>query len=224
MPRLLQIDHAGYSSLSDSDECFYIGEYTSRGGFEASETNQRISNLKKKPDCSPYELRYKKLAIMGWGNTLATYLNPESVSTSVTFVPAPCSKPHGHAEYDERMLQVLQQFARHHNGPWDIRPVIYTHAARPAQHEHGRLSIDELRTSMAINAGLTKVPLRETVVVVDDVFTQGRTFKAMQSILMTLPNTKRVAGIFLAKTVWPHADVIFPDFPDISSANTLRLG
>jgi predicted amidophosphoribosyltransferase len=40
-------------------------------------------------------------------------------------------------------------------------------------------------------------------VIVDDVFTQGGTVKAMQSILMALPKTERVAGIFLAKTVWP---------------------
>lgn len=61
----------------------------------------------------------------------------------------------------------------------------------------------QLRASMSVQREHLVTPLRSTVVMVDDVFTQGRTFKAMQSILRDFPEVHRIAGVFLARTVWP---------------------
>ena len=211
MPRLLQINAAEYQKLQQDDECFYIGEYTSGGGFRASETNQNIYNLRKEPSSAPNLLRYKESAIRVWGKKLADHLALKEVAKVVTFVPAPCSKPLGHPEYDDRVLRVVLELNRYQQG-LDIRPVLVTTTERRAQHKGDRLSVDELRQSMTVDPEYLRTPLRQTVVVVDDVFTQGGTFKAMKSLLMTLPKAERVVGIFLARTIWPALDPEQPDF------------
>jgi hypothetical protein len=205
MPRLLRIDPAQYPEKLDSaDECYHIGEYTSRGGYGASETNRLITNLKKRPSSTPHELRYKESAIVHWGNTLAKHLDLAAIAAGVTFVPAPCSKPYGHPEHDDRMLRVLRQMARTHTGgSLDIRPLLITPVARQSQHEGERMSVDSLRNSMAIDQAQLQTPVRSTLILVDDVFTRGGTFKAMQGLLAPLPNVRRIVGVFLAKTIWP---------------------
>lgn len=203
MARLVRIDPATCNTLAADDRCWYIGEYTSGGGFRASATNQSIFNLKKKPPVPQNQIAYKNRAIQEWGRTLAGYLNLNVAEHTVTFVPAPSSKPEGHAEYDDRMWRVLQELLRI-NPRLDIRQVLYTPIARRAQHEGDRLSIEELCQSMRIQTALLDPPLRSKVFVVDDVFTIGRTFKAMQQLLSALPNVAEVVGLFLARTVWPN--------------------
>lgn len=215
MARLLKLDPSSCHQLDADDACWYIGEYTANGGFQASETNQSIFNLKKKPTVPASQLQWKIRAIEEWGDRLARHLNLHEAARAVTFVPAPCSKPANHREYDDRMLRVLQRLATHESG-LDIRPILITSIARQAQHESERISVADLRQSMGIDQSQLRKPLRETIVVVDDVITQGGTFKAMQSILMKLPRVKQVVGVFLAKTVWPQPDYneIFPNLGD----------
>jgi predicted amidophosphoribosyltransferase len=57
------------------------------------------------------------------------------------------------------------------------------------------------------------MPFKPYAIVVDDVFTQGGTFKAMQELLAAAPGVTAVNGIFLAKTVWPSSDpaTVFAD-------------
>ncbi len=47
MTKLIKLDPDNYLYLSDDDECYHYGEYTSGGGFSKSTTNQQIQNLKK---------------------------------------------------------------------------------------------------------------------------------------------------------------------------------
>jgi hypothetical protein len=214
MARLQRIDHSAYPLLDEHDECLYVGEYTSGGGFQASDTNQSIMNLKKKPGVSANQLVHKDKAIYDWGNRLAKLLALSKVATTATLVPAPCSKPIGHVGYDDRMLRVLRQMATHETG-LDVRSLLMTSAARPAQHESGRrLTVEELQQSMTVDQSLLTKPLHGLILVVDDVFTKGATFKAMKGLLLGLPNVKRVAGIFLAKTVWPQPDFSHIDLSD----------
>jgi len=209
MARLLKIDPLHYPKLDASDLCYHIGEYTAGGGFGASATNQSILNLKKKLTASTQQLYYKQTAINQWGDAVASVLSLEAAAASVTFIPAPCSKPLGHPEYDDRMLRVMQRVAQHlpAGSTLDVRLVLNTVTERQAQHEGERLSIEDIKRSLSVDEAQLDPPLRGEVVVIDDVFTQGGTFKAMQSMLATLPGVQRVAGLFLAKTVWPTVEL-----------------
>jgi hypothetical protein len=49
-PRLSKVDdltRPDHSYLTPDDVCYYLGDYTARGGFKFSAINNLISNLKK---------------------------------------------------------------------------------------------------------------------------------------------------------------------------------
>ncbi len=209
MTKLIKLDNDYYRYLSDDDTCYHFGEYTSGGGFKKSTTNQQIHNLKKKPTCSAIELHYKRLAIEYWGSMLACGLNINE-NTQVTFIPMPCSKPSGHPEFDDRMLKVLQFMARS-KPPLDIRPILMQTALRPSQHEGGgRQTPAQLLQTLAVDPTQILHPARETVIIIDDVITMGASFNAAKNLLLGVPGVRNVAGIFMAKTVWPPSE--FDDF------------
>jgi hypothetical protein len=214
--RLQRIDSSQYGKLDASDECYHLGEYTAYGGYKASDTNQQIFNLQKKPSVATAQLRWKEHAIAYWGDRLATVLGLETVAAEFTLIPAPPSKPPGAVDYDDRILRVLQRLKIHRND-LDIRPLLFTPVERQSQHAGGRLSVADLQASLAIDRAHLATPLRPKIIVVDDVFTQGGTFKAMKNILLAVPGVQSVTGVFLAKTVWPP-----PDFEAIFGAVDLE--
>ncbi|WP_162887627.1 phosphoribosyltransferase [Stenotrophomonas sp. G4] len=188
--------------MATADRCWHYGEYTSEGGYAASDTNQRILNLKKKPTVSDGQLYYKRQAIEYWGSTLAKAINVRQTVGSHTFVPMPGSKPVGHAEYDDRMLKVLTRMALGVPNV-DIRQLLIQTEARDSQHSGSRLTPAELCETLTVDHSLIPPPVARTIVVVDDVITMGASFAAAKSLLVGLPNVAEVVGIFLAKTIRP---------------------
>jgi hypothetical protein len=205
VPRLAKIDVSTYPKLDEGDECFHIGEYTAGGGYGASDTNQQIFNLKWKPTSGDGKLYWKGRAISYWIQKLAEYMNLEKVEQNVTLVPAPCSKALGHPEYDDRMLRILIGIKAMRPGI-DVREAIIPAESRDSQHEAGRLSVAELQSAMRLSTDNLTQPLKRVVIAVDDVFTQGGTFKAMQAHLLRAPGVKVVRGLFLARTIWPPVE------------------
>jgi predicted amidophosphoribosyltransferase len=205
MARLQRIDPGDNYYISADDHCYHYGEYTSHGGFHASETNDQISNFKKKPTSADAVLKWKRRAIQYWCEKLADALNLSAIAATVTLVPAPCSKPRGHPDHDNRVLELLRCLAARHPG-LDIREVVIQARERPAQHEGGRLGPDEIEEALEIDQAALATPVRPNIIVVDDVFTLGATFVAIQRKLKSIPGVVNVAGIFLAKTVWPTPD------------------
>ncbi|TDB26392.1 hypothetical protein ATCM_01145 [Stenotrophomonas sp. ATCM1_4] len=200
--RLQILEPRDYTYLEAGDSCWHYGEYTSDGGYQASDTNQKILNLKKKPTVSEAQLYYKNQAIDYWGRTLAGVIDlPRTIGTS-TFVPMPGSKPTGHADYDDRMLRVLRRMVL--GCPEvDVRPLLIQTEEREAQHHGHRLTPDELCETLAVDHGLLDRPLARNVVVVDDVITLGASFAAAKRMLADLPRVEHVRGVFLAKAVRP---------------------
>ena len=199
-PRLTRIE-VPFHWLVENDVCHHFGEYTSGGGYGASDTNHWISNFKKKPTVPAGELYWKGRAIEHWAKVLRELLPPDQVAQNITFVPVPGSKPQGHPEYDTRMMQLVERWARGVQGV-DFRTVLIQTAMRQSQHESARQSPDEILQTLAIDRAQLTRPLHATVVVVDDVLTLGASFKAAQRLLLSLPNVRTVEGLFLARTVW----------------------
>lgn len=198
-----KIENGAYHRLDATDDCYYIGEYTAHGGFNASDTNQQILNLKISPASASKRLYWKDRAVNYWADVLADVFDLDALAKDITLIPAPCSKPEGHPDYDDRMLRVLQRLAGRTHGI-DVRPLILTANARRSQHEGERLTHEELVASMAINEPTLRVPLRQNALIVDDVFTQGCTFKAMQQVVRDRTGIRIDTGLFLAKTIWPN--------------------
>ena len=75
--------------LSEDDICFYLGEYTARGGYKYSDTNRLISNFKKRMDVRETpQWRYKGEAIREVAATFREDMGEANLK-GLTFVPIP---------------------------------------------------------------------------------------------------------------------------------------
>lgn len=209
--RLTQIE-CPYNRLETHDICHYFGEYTSGGGYRCSDTNQWIHNLKKRPTSPGKQLHWKERAIEYWANVLSELISAQNAAKSFTFITIPGSKPIGHPDFDPRVQRVLERWA-HGTAGIDIRPLLRQTQERPAQHEDGdRRTPEQLRATMTVDGGQLINPLKPNIVIVDDVLTMGASYKAAQSLVAPLPGVRSVAGLFLARTVWPNAFADADDF------------
>jgi hypothetical protein len=137
--KLSQIDETTVSQhflLHSTDICYHIWEYTRRGGFSASPTNNLISNLKKKPSkllTNPREVPWKEQAIGYSAQALQRLMNRPWIEGYGTLVPVPCSKVAGHPDHDDRLLRVLQRAFQGYAA--DIRPLLIQTCSTAADHE-----------------------------------------------------------------------------------------
>lgn len=205
MTRLTKLDNDDYRWLTDDDDCYHYGEYTSRGGFRASDTNQQIWNLKTKPTAAKGALYYKGRAVEYWGNVLANCLELSYLDQFCTLVPMPCSKPETHPDFDDRMLKVLQDVARRQRR-LDIRPMVLQTKTRDSQHLGERMTPGELQETLAIDSSWLRMPIKPHVLVFDDVITMGASYAAVKGLLNKVPGVKSITGVFLAKTVWDRSE------------------
>jgi len=213
--KLLRIDESTVSqhfSLRDSDQCLYIWEYTAGKRYDFSPTNQLISNLKIKPGSlakSPKRNFYKEQAIDHAAQGLLHFLPRAYVEQRATFVPVPGSKIAGDADYDPRMLHVLQRALEAWSA--DIRPMLELTHSIPADHETtDRIPYDELLEVSRLS-DVSGKPLRPVVVVVDDVLNSGKHFKVAQTLISDQAPTVEIRGLFVARCI---RDTVSPvEFP-----------
>lgn len=204
--RLCQIDEitvGQHHYLRPSDFCYYIGEYTRRGGYNHSETNQLIFNLKKpmnrrgRPDW-PYKAR----AIATCGAWLAETMG--NVLEEMTLVPVPPSKARDDPEYDDRMLRVCQAAAS--GRKFDIRDLVVQTGSRAARHlSDGRRDPADLEALYRIDESLVS-PTPEVIGVIDDVLNTGSGFRAISSVLQRRFPEASIAGIFIARCLPDSTD------------------
>jgi hypothetical protein len=184
--------------LENTDECYFVGEYTARAGYSYSATNDLVHNLKKGMERRGRpEWRYKTWAIATASLQLRNSLNPDYLRVA-TFIPIPPCKAKDDPLYDDRMVQVLQQFGN----DVDVRELIVQTQSYEASHgpAASRSGPEELYQRYQTDHTLVK-PVPKSIAVVDDVLTTGAHFKAMQRILSeTFPRVPLI-GLFLARRV-----------------------
>lgn len=200
-----ELTRPDHSFLGAEDVCYYLGEYTARAGFAFSETNDLIQNLKKPMDRRERpEWRYKIRAIERSAQMLREAL-PEEWVTRVTFVPVPPSKMRDHAQYDDRLLQILEKVGEKRR--LDVRELlVMTENIDPAHLGDDRRSVRELTKRMRLARSLIN-PLPSAICIFDDILTTGAHFKAAEAILRTHFPEIPVAGLFLARRA-PEASEI----------------
>jgi len=187
--------------LEPEDECYYIGEYTARGGHACSETNQLIHNFKKSLERRGRpEWNYKERAISRIANLIRANIRNDAV---LTFVPIPPSKSKDHPLYDDRMSRVLN-FASS-GRPSDVRELIVQVRSVEATHlSNERPSPDDLLQNYLLDEALC-MPEPQLIFLVDDVLTTGCHFKAAKRLLSTRFPNVRIVGLFVARRV-PNSD------------------
>ena len=205
-PRLTKIDELTRSDhyhLSETDECYYLREYTSGLGYQASDTNQLIANLKKGVDRrGRAEYAYKLRAIETAARELRANLNPDWLRQA-TLVPVPPSSIRTDILYDDRMTQILQQLGA--DVHWDVRELVVARTNMvPAHLTNLRPSIDELMANYEIDEAIAN-PEPTIIGIFDDVLTAGSHFKAVKNVLSTRFPGVPIIGIFIARRIFAPA-------------------
>ena len=191
--------------LETGDQCLFFGEYFSGKGFSGGPTNQLIHNFKIKPSvihANPARRRYKEEAIREIAAGLRRAIAPESLA-KVTFIPVPPSKIPGHPDYCDRMIRTLNlAFA---GTAADVRPLLIQTNNAIADHESNeRMSMSDLLDMVRVDERQLTQPPRATIILVDDVLTSGKHFKACkQRVIENLPNWD-IFGVFVARCVRPN--------------------
>ena len=202
--RFLKIDELALPDhwyLEAEDECYYIGEYTARGGHACSETNQLIHNFKKGVERrNRSEWAYKERAIVTIANMIRANIKSDAV---LTFVPIPPSKAKNHELYDDRMSKVLTIASG--GRPYSVLELIIQIQSVEATHvSNERPSPDEILQNYRLDETLcTPEPL--LIFLVDDVITTGCHFKAAKRLLSARFPNVRIVGLFIARRV-PKSD------------------
>ena len=199
-PRLIgDIERTDHYHLQPDDRCLFFGEYTSRRGFDHGETNQLIANLQKpvsragRPD-----YRYKEEAIARIAAAIRG-ASGKAVRGEVVLIPAPPSKPRGHPDYDDRLERIARKVSATADGRCLLETVEAREQAKRAEHHP---TIDALAASMRVVAELLD-PKPAAVVLLDDVITNGTTFKAAQRLLRPHLGEVKLVGLFVARRVFP---------------------
>ena len=197
--RLLTVDdwnRGDHSYLSDSDECFYLGDYAAGAGFRHSPINNWISNLKKSValrTTRQSEYRHKIRTMNEIATTLRAAMRP--IRSDIAFVPVPPSKSRDDQLYDDRMVRILQII-----GGLNIRDMIIQTVNEEAEHSHSgsRLPPHERAKLYAVDESLI-TPIPSAVVIFDDMLTTGSHFKAVEMVLRPHFPDARFGGLFVAR-------------------------
>ena len=205
-----ELTHRDHYYIEKSDRCYFIGEYTARAGYQYSQTNNLIINLKK--DVSKRgtpQWYYKEQDIKQAADAIRSVFCDDELS-SVTLVPVPPSKARHDPAYDDRMLRILRLIRP--NRPPDVRELVVQVRSMKAAHDSDdRPSPDDLDAVYTVREE-TAEPSPQALVIVDDVLTTGAHFKAVQRVLNRRFPRVPVVGLFIARrvpAVEPDADILF---------------
>ena len=206
---LLALDEqqcAQHAYLSAADRCHCLAEYLPGRGYRAGEINQLIVNLKCAPSITaldPRRRHYKRRAINDIASALRTAVDRATVERS-TWIPIPTSRPAGDADYDDRLLRILRKAFGHYR--LDLRRALYQRHAKPADHGSARrLSAEALLRLIGVDRELlVREPLREGIVLFDDVLTSGKHYKCCERRLRELLADLPIRGLFVARRVLPR--------------------
>lgn len=209
--RLTWIDETNRSDhvfLQEGDRCLFFGEYYSGKGYQGGGTNQLILNFKCKPSVAAATPNgrgyYKEQAVNKIASGLRRAITQQNAE-QVTWVPIPPSKAVDHAEYDDRLLKSLNRAFAGYNA--DIRLLLRQVASTEADHAaFDRIAPDELHAIIQLDeAAINSRPVRQTVILFDDVLTTGKHFKCCERRLReVVPLETPIVGIFVARRILPN--------------------
>jgi hypothetical protein len=207
--RLIRIDDAlrtEHSYLTPQDECYCLGEYIPRGGFAAGPVNSMISNFKKPVTRRALpEYRHKENDIVRAGHFVSTVLAAETVANS-TLVPIPPSKARDDPLYDDRLSRVLRSGLPNA----DVRELVVMRESTRAHHEYAegerRPTPDEYFELLRLDEAQLAQPIRPTVILFDDVLTNGTHFKACKRLITEHAPATRVIGLFIGRRKLPPTE------------------
>jgi hypothetical protein len=205
--RLTGIDETNrdqHAFLQAGDRCLFFGEFFAGKGYQGGGTNQLVFNFKTLPSIArtnPARRNYKDSAIATIAHGLREVLGRDQIER-LTFVPVPPSKTPDHPDYDDRLARALTMACAGFNS--DIRLLLRRSSSTESDHRTGdRLTPEALYLLLQVDVtALTARPLREAIVLFDDVITTGKSFKCCERRLReAIAQTVPIMGLFVARRI-----------------------
>lgn len=205
--RVIRIDESlrqDHPYLASDDECFCLGEYHPRGGFNAGPVNNLISNFKKsvtKRGLPEYD--HKERAILKVADLVKGVINAKAIKTC-TVVPIPSSKAKTDSLYDDRLVRSLRGV----NSDLDIRELLVTKQSMRAHHEfkagEKRPTPAQLYSMLGVDESCLQTPVKNTIILFDDLITNGTHFKACKKLLTERLPDCTIVGLFIGRVKRPE--------------------
>jgi predicted amidophosphoribosyltransferase len=212
-PRLCEIgelERGDHFHLTDSDECWFWGEYTpfehtDGKKWDYSPTNRLIFNFKKKKGAGGYQYKAEALDQIAGAFVKIIKWNKGNPNRTA-LIPMPPSKRRTDPDYDARMLNLLKGIEQKVGFTLDIRDCLSCDGSQTASHEsQDRPTIETLFSAMSFNNQEGRPKDRPNrIVLFDDVLTTGAHFQAACRRLRQYFPDVPIAGIFIARVVRPN--------------------
>ena len=205
--RLTGIDETNrtqHAFLQEGDRCLFFGEYFTGKGYQGGGTNQLMFNFKTLPSIArenPARSNHKERAIATIAAGLRAVLGRDQIER-LTFVPVPPSKSLRHPDYDDRLTRALTLGCSGFDS--DVRPLLRRSSSTESDHRAAdRLTPEALHALLEVDSvALAVKPLRETIVLFDDVITTGKSFKCCERRLRdAIPASVPIIGLFVARRI-----------------------
>lgn len=192
--------------LKEDDICVYLGDYTPRGGYDYSDVNQLIANLKKSIDRREMDdYKYKLSAIDRCASMIKCFLDHilKQTTASIIIIPIPPSKSKDHELYDNRMINIATKASQDQDRVKVIEFVEQITSTEAMHLSANRLSPLQLQSNYDVLSEIPDTDNVEVVLIFDDVLTTGSHFKAVKNMLLNqYPNLSgKIYGLFIAKVI-----------------------
>jgi predicted amidophosphoribosyltransferase len=191
-----------HAYLDTADTCWVLADYRA-GTYRCCYLNQLIANFKCRPSTAvahAARMHYKQQAIGVIAAALRRRLDRRSVEAA-TWVPIPPSRIVGSPDYDDRLVRTLRIAFRDYD--LDLRQLLRQTDSTPSDHERARrLSPASLLALLQVDTGLLRsAPLRERLILFDDLLTTGKHYKCCQLLLRDAVPQIPICGWFVARRV-----------------------
>lgn len=194
---------ADHAYLSAADQCWWLTEYLRGRSHEPGTDSRLIGSLKSSPSRIAFDRqrsRGRRLAVGAVAKLVRGAIAREWAETA-TWIPIPPSRAFADVDHDQRMLPVLRLAFRDYDV--DIRTILSQRQTMQPDHLcRRRSSVDALYGRLQINwQTLAARPLRDRLVLVDDVITTGKHYRCCERRLREALPAATIMGLFVARRV-----------------------
>ena len=201
--RLRKIDELVLSQhyyLGSHDDCYYLMEYLPNQYPEDNNVTALIHNLKKYVSLKGQpEYRLKDRAINFVVKLFRSIFYADYLNGDVSLVPIPPSKDKTHAEYDDRMVQIIKGICEGSNA--DVSElIILTKNIGSSHRTVNRPPPSELKRVLTIDGTLcAREP--SLILLFDDMIVTGTHFVACKQLLQERFPNARIVGVFITRRI-----------------------
>ncbi len=198
-------DHtrADHAYLSAADQCWWLTEYVSGHRRQRGTSSRLIGSFKAAPVRVAFDrqrTRERRLAVRAIADLLRRAVSRDWAETA-TWIPIPPSRAFLEIDHDQRLLPVLRRAFDGYDV--DLRTILSLRESTHPDHlSERRSSADALYQRLRIDPHtLAARPLRDRLVLFDDVVTTGKHYRCCERRLREALPAATIMGVFVARRV-----------------------